>query len=244
MTANFFMFVLPLIAFLPFTDNGFSYPDVPWCSLPESSSKVWAFFVQYLWVWLVLIISASTNIYVVSRILRVMKDFDLFLKFATNGGAFSFISAISWIPRSYSLFSNKDTTSESFARYFPAVFAAILYCVLYVINQGGIDRYQSEASKSINETITWDTRDILGIFSDLTSEGRNTLGENLSLSSIPEVRGPKHGDIQLSSLSPAENSTDPRKSESFIVRWPSISNPMTTKKSDGEGSRPNSSSRK
>lgn len=199
--AAFMVFVFPLIAFLPFTDGSFMYPSTPWCSLPSGASIAWALCIQYFWVWFVLFTALLSNLYMLYVVLIKNKNAVLFRKYAFNCGAFSFISGLSWIPRTWEFFQTHDSIEKRFTQYIPAVIAAILYCVLFAINEEAITRYQDESERE--ETIIWDASDIF-----------NSIGEDLSRLTF----GGSVSIRKLSESGSALEKTAPAKKNPFLLR--------------------------
>jgi hypothetical protein len=173
--ACFMIFIFPLIAFLPFSTNAYQYPDYPWCSLPTGSSIAWAVFVQYIWVWLVILLCIITNLYIMQRVLFRNRNYPLFRRYAMNSGAYAFVSAISWIPRSFEFYESSESTDKRFFEYFPMLIAGVLYAVLFFINQEGISKFEASQSNSIQETMTWDASDILDIMDQFADESRKSM---------------------------------------------------------------------
>lgn len=182
---HIFVFLFPLISLLPFADGVYIYPAVPWCSLPSGASIGWALCIQFLWVWGVILSAIISNVYMLRVVLIKNNDKKLFQKYAFNCGAFSLISGLSWIPRSWAFFQTHDSIDQRFVQYFPALSAAILYCVLFMINENGLIRYESETSKSFGEDIIWDTADIFNII-DQTNATRDT---SISVAKSPSTGG-------------------------------------------------------
>lgn len=131
-----FLTIFPTITFLPYTNGVYTYPDDPWCSLPTNHNLVWVIFVQYLWVWLMLIFTLITNIRMITT-LYYNYDPLLLNHYFSTVVTYSIVAWVSWIPRTVIRFTyyNEDTTNGLlFYSYFPVYIAGILFAALFFRN--------------------------------------------------------------------------------------------------------------
>jgi hypothetical protein len=166
--AFFLIFLFPLICFLPFSTNSYSYPSDPWCTLSSSTSSAstaWSFLVQFFWVYVIIVLCVMTNLLSLYQLL--IKDWNpmLFLRYGKNSGTYSTIMCLSWIPRSILFFttSSSENIAERFIAYFPVYIAGILNVILFFMNQKELVNFEDAHSSTVGDSIVFDTGDLLNI---------------------------------------------------------------------------------
>lgn len=145
-----FLNLFPCIAFLPFTDNVYTFPERPWCSLPSSNSIIWEIFIQYLWVWIMLIAMSIMNAKILVK-LNLNFDSLLLHNYLTNVGNYSLVTFISWVPRTiirFLYYNSNRRTGLYFYAYYPVYLAGIMYVILFFRNIKNVISFESQVNPS------------------------------------------------------------------------------------------------
>jgi hypothetical protein len=145
-SVQMFLTMVPMVAFLPFADRTYTFPNHPWCSLPSSRSIIWEVCIQYLWVWLMLFYTLVENAKIIRQLYRSY-DSLLMHNYLSKVGTYSVVSFISWIPRTIIRFANynsENNVTNSFYSYFPLYVSGILYVILFVNNFHAIESFEEQ----------------------------------------------------------------------------------------------------
>jgi hypothetical protein len=180
-----FIFVFPCIVFLPFITDDYVDSECAWCTLTWDRGGTWLIFIQYIWVWLVLLANFFTNVRIVYYITHHAYDRQLILKFCLNVIFYSIICGISWIPRFYEMWEtsrddDENSTVLRFYQFFPISIAGILYCFLFFINRKVLLEFEQSSGREgvggsrSTDFLTFKTNDLLTIV-DETGHNTNSL---------------------------------------------------------------------
>jgi hypothetical protein len=178
-----FVFIFPCIVFLPFITDDYVDSECAWCTLTWDRGGTWLIFIQYMWVWLVLLANFFTNIRIIHYITHHAYDRQLVIKFCLNVIFYSIICGISWIPRFYEMWEtsrddDENSTVLRFYQFFPISIAGILYCFLFFINRKVLLEFEQSSGREgvpgsqSNDFLTFKTNDLLTIVDE--SGGPNT----------------------------------------------------------------------
>jgi hypothetical protein len=152
LTAQAFLIFFPTIVFLPFSDSTYQYPSGPWCSLPSSASIVWEVFIQYLWVWIMLLMAVLDNLRIIRKLYKHY-DQTLLADYIPKVAGYTVVTFISWIPRTMVRLSHSTTSHEgtvlAFFSYFPMYVAGILFVFLFFKNIESINTYEDNCLEDL-----------------------------------------------------------------------------------------------
>jgi hypothetical protein len=127
--------VFPMITLLPFTTSTYREHDGPWCAVGGGrNDHTWTFAIFYVWVWLILFLSAIWLVITMMQIYKV--DRASGNRLFSTVGMYSIISIATWIPRTVEQIVNfSDGSLESNEweySYFPMYIAGILYTLVFL----------------------------------------------------------------------------------------------------------------
>lgn len=149
---KYVFYCVPLIGFLGFVNNTFTYPHSAFCIVPSALTSLTFLFFYYVEIWLLLLYTSIRMIFSFCKIYQM--DRLLAHKYFSSIGWYIIVAILSWLPRSIIRFSfpfaeddddNGDDNAEAntlfLGSFYPMILSGLAFAYIYFREKASIKTF-------------------------------------------------------------------------------------------------------